>query len=215
MAELLPASAVCRELWGRGEPSTLLPAEAACTAGFAAPRLREFAAGRLCARLALADSGAPNAPLHCGAEGEPLWPVGFTGSITHTEGYCAAAVARKEAVLSLGIDAERVVELERAEWQVLLCSAEIAWLDSLAPREQAAMACAVFSAKEAYFKCQFPLTRRWLEFQDVELQFGERSFTVRSGPNGAQLRVTGAYGFMGDGGLVATAVVATHESLIR
>lgn len=211
LTELLPAAASCRELWGSGDPRTLLPAEMALTASFARSRLREFAAGRSCARLALADLEAMSAPLLVGAGREPLWPAGFTGSITHTDGYCAAAACRIGAVISLGIDVERLVALNRSEWQVLFRPAEIAWLDSLAQREQVAMACALFSAKESYFKCQFPLTRRWLEYQDVELRFGARSFVVQDRNAEPRLRVQGAYGLIGSSEIVATTVVATSD----
>lgn len=211
LAELLPAAAACRELWGAGDPATLSPAEAECTAGFAISRLREFAAGRSCARLALADLGAISAPLLMGDGREPLWPKGFTGSITHTAGYCAAAVCRVGAVVSLGIDAERIVAVDRSERQALFRPAEIDWLESLASPDQAAMACAMFSAKESYFKCTFPLTRRWLEFDDVELRFGARSFTVIDRKTDSPLRVRGAYGFVGSH-IVATAVVATNDA---
>jgi 4'-phosphopantetheinyl transferase EntD len=212
MVELLPAAVRCRELWGAGDPATLLPAEMACTAGFAAARLREFAAGRSCARLALGDLGVAVAPLLVGPAREPLWPAGCAGSITHTEGYCAAAVCRIGAVVSLGIDAERLVELERPEWQVLFCRAEIEWLDSLAPRRQLAMACALFSGKEAYFKCLYPLTRRPLEYKDIELRFGTREFIVLDRDPEPRFDVVGAYGFIDANRIVATTVVATSSA---
>jgi 4'-phosphopantetheinyl transferase EntD len=210
MAELLPAAARCRELWADGDPGTLLPAELACTAGFAAVRLREFAAGRSCARLALAELGVDVAPLLVGSAGEPLWPAGCAGSITHTAGYCAAAVCPIGVVVSLGIDAERLVELERAEWDVLFCRAEIEWLDSLAPDQQLAMACALFSGKEAYFKCLYPLTRHSLELNDIELRFGARSFVVLDRHADPRFDVVCAYGFIGSG-IVATTVTATSN----
>ena len=73
------------------------------------------------------------------------------------------------------------------------------------------MACALFSAKESYFKCQFPLTRRWLEFKQVELRFGEGSFVVHDGHTEPRLRVHGAYRLMRGAGFVATTVVATSN----
>jgi 4'-phosphopantetheinyl transferase EntD len=209
MAELLPAAVCCRELWGAGDPATLSPEEMACTAGFAAPRLREFAAGRSCARLALADLGVVAAPLLVGSGGEPLWPAGCAGSVTHTEGYCAVAVCRIGTLVALGIDAERLVELERPEWQALFCRAEIEWLDSLAPPERLAMACALFSGKEAYFKCLYPLTRRPFEPKDLELRFGRRSFAVLDRRPEPRFNLVGTYGFIGTSGIVATTVAAT------
>ena len=211
LAELLPAATSCRELWGPGDAATLLRAETQCTAGFAISRLREFAAGRSCARLALSDLGAGNAPLLVGADREPLWPTGFTGSITHTAGYCAAAVCRVGAVVSLGIDAERIVALDWSERQTLFSPAEIDWLESLASPEQAAMACAMFSGKESYFKCTFPLTRRRLEFNAVELRFDAGSFAVLDRNADSRWRFRGAYGLIGGHDIVATAVVATSN----
>jgi 4'-phosphopantetheinyl transferase EntD len=113
--------------------------------------------------------------------------------------------------VSVGIDVERLVTMNRSEWQVLFCPAEIDWLDSLARPEQVAMACALFSAKESYFKCQFPLTRRWLEYQDVELRLGARSFVVQDRNAEPHWRVHGAYGSIGSSDIVATAVVATSD----
>ncbi len=208
LADLLPESASCWELWGFGDPATLLPAESGCAAGFSERRLREFAAGRWCAGQALAKLGAASAPLLVGAEREPLWPDGFTGSITHTDRYCAAAVARTGKILSLGIDAERIAAIERSVWQVLFCPAEIDRLESLAERERLVMACAVFSGKEAYFKCQFPLTRRRLDLHDIELRFDARSFAVLDRHADPGYRVTGTYGVVGDAAIVASSVVA-------
>jgi 4'-phosphopantetheinyl transferase EntD len=73
------------------------------------------------------------------------------------------------------------------------------------------MACALFSGKEAYFKCLYPLTRRSLEFQDVELRFGARSFVVLDRHAEPRFEVVGAYGFIGASGIVATTVVATSN----
>ena len=41
-----------------------------------------------------------------GAKREPLWPAGVVGSITHCDGYRAAAVARATDLATVGIDAE-------------------------------------------------------------------------------------------------------------
>ncbi len=211
LANLLPAAAACRELWGPGDPATLLPEELASVRDFAPMRLREFAGARQCARLALADLGVASAPLLVGVGREPLWPAGITGSITHTAGYCAAAVCRVDTVVSLGIDAERLVTMDRAEWQALFRPAEIDWLDSLAPQDRLVMACTLFSAKESYFKCQYPLTRRWLEFQDVELRFDSSSFFALEREPERRWRIRGSYGFVGSSGIVATAAVATSR----
>jgi len=75
-------------------------------------RRREFTTGRACARAALSQLGIGPTAIPGGARGQPLWPPGIVGSITHCRGYCACAVARAERVVSLGIDAEANLPLE-------------------------------------------------------------------------------------------------------
>jgi 4'-phosphopantetheinyl transferase EntD len=69
-------------------------------------RRREFRTGRACARRCLERLGRPPGPIGCGPRGEPLWPTGVVGSITHCAGLRACAVAPAAAVRALGIDAE-------------------------------------------------------------------------------------------------------------
>ena len=76
-----------------GDPADLLPGEAVYVAKAVPKRINEFAAGRACARRALATFGMPGAVLLAAPDRQPLWPTGFVGSITHTAGFCAAAVA--------------------------------------------------------------------------------------------------------------------------
>ena len=40
------------------------------------------------------------------------------------------------------------------------------------------MATVLFSAKEAFYKCQYALTRNWLGFEDVIVEAGENEFSV-------------------------------------
>src|SRR5688500_4932672 len=71
---------------------------------------QHFDAGRRCAseamaRLAptLADVVVPR-----GEHGQPLWPPGIVGSISHTGDVVWAAVARRRHAAGLGIDVERI-----------------------------------------------------------------------------------------------------------
>jgi 4'-phosphopantetheinyl transferase EntD len=178
-------------------------------------RRREVAAGRSCARRALARIGAPATALPADGDRVPRWPRGVVGSITHTRGFCAAAVAWQRDLRALGIDAERAIETERADVMRLVATAtEAAWLARLRDEQRAAGAGLVFSAKEALYKCQFPLTREMLEFSDVELSLdgcdlaaspvGELTAAFRSGTRARDLPPLRArYGVGGD--LVVTA----------
>jgi len=114
-------------------------------------------------------------PLLVGDEGAPLWPNGVVGSISHTGhlegGLAVAVVARRDAVCALGVDAERARALPLAVWNRVLTRAERSHIGSLIDEKQGWLARLTFSAKEAVFKCQYPLSRAWLGFQDVETEF--------------------------------------------
>jgi enterobactin synthetase component D len=147
----------------------LTPAERRCVSSAVAGRQAEFAGGRLCARRALARLGFTYGSLLSGADRAPQWPAGFVGSITHTEGICAVVVASTSVLRGVGIDAERIGPLP-TDLEPLICTeAERSWL-SKRPRDcRGDLAKVIFSAKEAFYKCQYPLSRRFLEFRDVEV----------------------------------------------
>jgi 4'-phosphopantetheinyl transferase EntD len=146
-----------------------LPEEEPLIARSVAKRRNEFVTVRYCARLALADLGVPPAPILKGDKGEPCWPDGVVGSLTHCEGFRGAVVARREQVRSLGIDAEPhdvlpkgvldaiSLPVERTELAVL--PGGLHW-DRI-----------LFCAKEATYKAWFPLTHRWLGFEDAHVTF--------------------------------------------
>lgn len=70
-----------------------------------AKRRIEFLAGRRCASAALQAVGcAAVAALPIGPRRAPLWPAGFTGSISHGGGLAIAVAAPLDAVSALGID---------------------------------------------------------------------------------------------------------------
>lgn len=130
-------------------------------------RRREFIAGRLCARQALSAFGITGVPLLIGENGEPLWPDGFVGSISHTNGYCGVAVSRKQDFLSIGLDVESWGDIDD-EIKALVCTEqEFSWLKMFSISEQSKYLALIFSAKECFYKCQFPVTKKWLEFKDI------------------------------------------------
>jgi 4'-phosphopantetheinyl transferase EntD len=50
--------------------------------------------------------------------------------------------------------------------------------------ERSTAATVIFSAKEAYYKCQYSLTRRWLDFQDVLIDMTGDTFRITSYASG-------------------------------
>ena len=160
-------------------PETLHPEEALAVTRAVRKRLEEFAAGRACARRALECLGVKQFPLRVGPDREPLWPPGITGSITHTRGFCAAAIARSELAGSLGIDAELRDAVHRRLWRSIATEEECARLAALPEREAGEAASLLFSAKESFFKCQYPITRQWLNFRDVSVSIEPGALRIR------------------------------------
>jgi 4'-phosphopantetheinyl transferase EntD len=156
IAALFPMPVAAAEIAGRCEPATR--------------RWRDFTAGREAARHALARLGIASAALLPQAEGGPRWPDGIAGSISHAENLCGAVACCAAPGFSLGLDIERLAPLDAEVLAEIATPAERRWLESLTPAQAAPLAMALFSAKEAFYKCQHPLSGRWLEFGDVSLR---------------------------------------------
>ena len=170
--ELLPGKIAVVEIRDRGGGlPALFPQEAAQVQRAIESRRREFAIGRACARAALVRlDNRPPVAIPVGDDRAPVWPDGVVGSITHSEGFCAAAVAHGSEFAAVGIDAEGLRPLPDGVRRLVLRPAELCGL----PPEISWDAVA-FSAKEAVFKAWFPLTGKWLDFLDVELSIDVRA----------------------------------------
>jgi 4'-phosphopantetheinyl transferase EntD len=136
----------------------------------AAPnRQKEFVAGRQLARALSGQLGLPPAPLRRGEHRAPIWPNDRTGSLSHCDTLCVAAVGKRNAVQSVGVDVETIGRVEQKLWPTLFTEKEADYFSSLAPDTVALETTLFFSAKESFFKCQYPLTQEWVGFQDVEI----------------------------------------------
>jgi len=146
-----------------GDDETPLgPGEAALVSRAVERRRRDFTAGRACAHAALHAVGRATPTIGAHPERDPVWPAGVVGSITHTDGWVAAAVTRSDVFAGVGLDAEAATPLDPAIVDLVCGPGE--------PRDPMA-AKAVFCAKEAVYKAVFPATRTFLEFHDVEVRF--------------------------------------------
>jgi 4'-phosphopantetheinyl transferase EntD len=146
-----------------------LPEEEPLIARSVAKRRNEFVTVRYCARLALDELGVPPVPILKGEKGEPCWPDGVVGSLTHCEGYRGAAVGRLDTVRSVGIDAEPHDVLPKGVLEAISLPAE---RDELAAFPTGLHWDRIlFCAKEATYKAWFPVTRRWLGFEDAHIIF--------------------------------------------
>lgn len=165
---LLPPGVVAVEAYDDSVPAPLFPEEEALIAGAAPQRRREFATGRRLARAALAQLGHPEAPLLIGERGAPIWPAGVVGAITHCDGYRAAVAGSSSAVAALGVDAEPDEPLPDGVLEVIARRKERKRLAELAAADdRIRWDRLLFCAKEAVYKAWFPLTGRWLGFEEV------------------------------------------------
>jgi 4'-phosphopantetheinyl transferase EntD len=164
---LLPPLVSAVDRLGEDADAAPLPEEESLMEGAVALRRAEFATARACARQALRNLGLPPGPILRGAKREPLWPKGIVGSITHCTGYRAAAVARANQVLTIGIDAEPHAAIEARVTRRVLDEEERAWIAGAPAGVHWDRL--IFSAKESVYKAWFPLTRRWLGFDEARV----------------------------------------------
>ena len=198
---------------GRAETieAGLFPEEREHIAQAVAKRRAEFAAVRRCARRALHDLGFPPVPILPGEQREPLWPAGVVGSMTHCAGYCAAAVAHAGEVSALGIDAEVHAPLPEGVLDLVSLEAEREHLTGLAGQNgEVHWDRVLFSAKESVYKAWFPLTHRWLGFEQAEIVLRTDGGFEATVLLGADHPAGSPHGFAGrwavQGGLIATAI---------
>jgi len=146
-----------------------LPEEEPLIAKSVAKRRNEFITVRHCAREALGALGVAPTPILKGERGEPCWPDGIVGSLTHCEGFRGAAVARHDAVRAVGIDAEPHDVLPKGVLDAISLPGERTELRALPSGLHWDRI--LFCAKEATYKAWFPVTHRWLGFEDAHITF--------------------------------------------
>jgi 4'-phosphopantetheinyl transferase EntD len=131
-------------------------------------RRREFVTARACARDALSFLGRSPVAIPAGSRGEPRWPEGVVGSITHCRGYRAAAVASSESFSAIGIDAEPHAQLRPGVLSVFATSSEAAWVRGrLRNSPGIAWDRLLFCMKEAAYKAWAPVVVGGLGFRDA------------------------------------------------
>jgi 4'-phosphopantetheinyl transferase EntD len=211
---ILPPEVSAEEAFGDLPDVALFPEEEAVIARAVDKRRNEFTTARGCARVALARLGLPPVPIVPGLRGAPQWPSNVVGSITHCAGYRACAVARDRDVVTIGLDAEPHDVLPDGVLGAVASAQEQARLAALAAAQPGL--CwdrMLFCVKESVYKAWFPLTRRWLGFEEacVDIDPARQSFTARllvQGPevNGAVLTSFEGRWLVRDG-LIITAIV--------
>ena len=169
-------------------------------------RKNEYIAGRFCAHQSMALANIPPVHIPIGKKGEPIWPSGVVGSITHSRGYAAAAVAKQSDVHSLGLDAEIDEPLSSRVLRRISNENEQEWVKAAASGLIQHPGKVLFSAKEATYKAWYPITNKWLGFKEVFINFHEErnTFTAHIQKNGPIAEMKGRYAIFN--GVIITAI---------
>lgn len=139
-------------------------------------RFVEFCAGRSQARRLIAMVTGTAQSLLIGDFRQPLWPSAVTGSISHSDHFCAVAVAPKDHIANLGIDVELLGSLDPDVVELVLTDKEISqtensegWVQKL-----------IFSIKESNYKCSYPQVRAFIDFKQCEVSLDLANQSYRS-----------------------------------
>lgn len=107
-------------------------------------------------------------PLLNRASGECIWPVGFSGSLSHRNGQ--VVLVYRQGTTSIGVDIEVIktnhndvleqTVLTEDERRLLDCSSE----------HRTSLFLTMFSAKESLFKCLYPLIRKMFYFHQATVE---------------------------------------------
>lgn len=173
LAPVLPPEVAGFAVRGEGECATrgmdaLRPGERILLGRVCGIRRWQFTAGRHCGRRALVALGRAPGEILAGSHGEPRWPVGVRGSITHCRGY-AAAIATT-ALGSVGIDVEPHRPISPRVLTRIASPDERHWITE-ARGLGVHFDRLLFSVKESIYKAWFPLTSRRLGFTHVRVNF--------------------------------------------
>ncbi len=168
-------------------------------AGAVAKRQGEFLAGRVLARAALECLRRGNVPIAIGDQGAPVWPIGISGSISHSHGKCVCLLVADENRL-VGIDVEKVAT--GAALDAILKEALSAEERNRVLRQTrfdaTLLATLIFSAKETIFKALHPVVRQFFGFDaaifngigdDDRLRFSIVQSLDECMPKNAEIRI--------------------------
>lgn len=172
-------------LWDSFDESDLFLDERALVRNFAPRRQQEFIGCRYFTRKLLASLGVSGANILRGVRGEPIWPAGVVGSISHSGRSCFIVVARAVDVASVGVDIDTDEYLDQEILEQICTRDERERLGRATLREEdVCVSKLVFCAKESIFKCMYPLTGEYWDFDRVEVLVDplDRTFAARANP---------------------------------
>lgn len=182
-------------------------------------RVAEFHAGRAAARAAMVALGMPPRPIPMGPDRAPIWPDGLAGSISHSADACVAAVGLRDDWAGVGVDVEEATALDPLLVAEICTRSEQRWLGQQPPSERGLMAKLIFSAKEAAYKAQYPISRVVFGFDVLEITIDrdrtrfEAVFQSSQGSIPADAVLVGSYAHAA--GLLVTGVAIRQSEMER
>jgi 4'-phosphopantetheinyl transferase EntD len=128
-------------------------------------------AARSLARLAIRELGIFQCDITKGPGGEPQWPSGVVGSLSHSDDLAISSISRRRHFRGIGVDIEPQQEIDSATAALFLTDTEIA-------RYRSGCECLLFSIKEACFKACYHADGVMFDFSGIEVDV--RRFTART-----------------------------------
>ncbi|MEZ9362679.1 4'-phosphopantetheinyl transferase [Vibrio cyclitrophicus] len=131
-------------------------------------RRAEYVAARYAAQLILRKLGSAK-NVGTAPDREPIWPLGFCGSISHTNDKVIALVSRQECNVSPGIDIEMLQPSAMRETaDIFTTNEERLILKTCALHYEIALLI-TFSAKESLYKSLYPKVRNFFGFEAAKV----------------------------------------------
>ena len=141
-------------------------------------RKLHFLAGRICAHDALLlqmnrdgifDQQPSEIKRH--DDGSPGWPEEYVGAITHCKNLAGAVISSTRTLSGIGLDAEMIMrpKTRKNVCKMITTPSELIRIENYGFSSEIA-ATLIFSIKESIFKCFYPLVKRYIGFQEVEIK---------------------------------------------
>lgn len=142
----------------------------------------EFLLGRCCAYDALFKFSNEVGFLARTKNGQPVWPDGFVGSISHSTREILAVAAHKENYLSVGIDVEKIICKQDAIILIdmILNLDEKNLIKGMSEQDMLMVVTLIFSVKESFYKLINNVSEINLDFNVISLlEFDRNSYVIR------------------------------------
>ncbi|UXP34081.1 4'-phosphopantetheinyl transferase superfamily protein [Reichenbachiella agarivorans] len=141
-------------------------------------RLLDFCRGRYCAHQCLKQVGMTS-PILKETSGAPKWPIGMTGSISHSQHLAGAILASHQIYQTIGLDIETIGRVQPDLWDLFFTSDEIKLLSSANNAESEFLSTLFFSMKETFYKMQYQLTKSFIDFHDCEVILSGNEYYIK------------------------------------